>query len=194
MRLTERSRAPAPNMARKEVVLMSNGTDSHRAARPRLATLAAGAALVAAVALGTAGGAAAQERQSGLQVTPDGDSVLISKDVNGERWTIVRDEDDDTVTGNVFPSDGGPPTFIWCERADDDDDDDIGDFLDDFIDDIIGDDDDFDFDFDDDGDDDRGDEILFSCFSAPPCVDAPCEAEEWQFVADVPLPASFFLP
>lgn len=172
---------------------MSNGSDFSGAARPRLARLAAGTALVAALALATAGDVHAQGRRSGLQVTPDGDSVLISKDVNNERWTIVRDEDDGTITGNVFPNDGGPPTFIWCERADDDDDD-IGNFIDDFIDDIIGDDNDFDFDFDDDGEDDTSDEILFSCFAAGSCVEAPCDADQWQFVADVSLPASFFLP
>src|SRR5262245_1237489 len=55
-------------------------------------------------------------RQSGVQISPDGKRVLISKDVGDERWAITLN-DDNTVTGNVFPQDGGPPQFVWCEPA-----------------------------------------------------------------------------
>ena len=50
-----------------------------------------------------------------------GTKLLISKDVNGERWAItvepvpLPDVGGLAITGNVFRSDGGPPSFISCE-------------------------------------------------------------------------------
>jgi hypothetical protein len=55
-------------------------------------------------------------RGSGIQTTPDRKRVLISKDVEGQRWTITRNLDDETVTGNVFFPEGGDPVFLYCER------------------------------------------------------------------------------
>ncbi|HEY8516547.1 MAG TPA: PQQ-binding-like beta-propeller repeat protein [Candidatus Binatia bacterium] len=52
--------------------------------------------------------------QSGLQITPDGARTLISKDVGGERWSIVRSAE--TVSGNVYYPDGEDPSFVWCEQ------------------------------------------------------------------------------
>ncbi len=49
----------------------------------------------------------------GVQLTPDGKRTLVNKDVGAERWAISLNEDD-TATGNVFRSDGGPPAFIFC--------------------------------------------------------------------------------
>lgn len=60
--------------------------------------------------------AGASERQSGVQVTPDGKRTLISKDVEGARWAITHN-DDATVTGNVFYPDGRPPDFVFCEET-----------------------------------------------------------------------------
>jgi hypothetical protein len=60
---------------------------------------------------GTAATAAAQTR--GVQFTPDGKRVLVNKDVGSERWAITRNENG-TVTGNVFRSDGGDPAFVFC--------------------------------------------------------------------------------
>jgi hypothetical protein len=54
--------------------------------------------------------------QSGVQITPDGGQILISKDVGAERWAIALNAEDGTVTGNVFFPDGGPPQFVWCEE------------------------------------------------------------------------------
>lgn len=56
------------------------------------------------------------QRPSGVQVTPGGQIVLVSKDVGAERWAIARDTSDGTVTGNVFRVDGAPPQFLWCEE------------------------------------------------------------------------------
>lgn len=52
---------------------------------------------------------------TGVQVTPGGESVLVSKDVVGERWAIVLNRDDGTATGNVFRPDGSEPAFVFCE-------------------------------------------------------------------------------
>jgi len=37
-------------------------------------------------------------------------------------------------------------------------------------------------------------EIAFSCYGADPCTASPCTAEQWQFIASVSLPATFFEP
>jgi hypothetical protein len=55
--------------------------------------------------------------QSGLQVSPDGQRTLVSKDVGPERWAITRNGDDDSVTGNVFYPGGGDPRFVWCAQT-----------------------------------------------------------------------------
>jgi outer membrane protein assembly factor BamB len=72
-------------------------------------------ALSLLASLGSAGPVLAQG--SGVQVTPDGSYVLVSKDVGEERWAITRNEDG-TVTGNVFFPEGGDPKFVWCEEQD----------------------------------------------------------------------------
>ena len=50
----------------------------------------------------------------GIQRTPDGERVLVSKDVGADRWAISRNEDG-TVTGNVFRAGGGEPAFLACD-------------------------------------------------------------------------------
>lgn len=54
-------------------------------------------------------------RSRGIQISPDGRRTLVSKDVGEERWAIVLNHDDGTVTGNVFPQNGGEPFFVWCD-------------------------------------------------------------------------------
>ena len=104
--------------------------------------------------------AGAQPRQSGVQLTPDLQSVLVSKDVGTERWAIALNADG-TATGNVFRQDGAPPSFLWCEELTDR----------------------------------RTDtELTLSCYAASACAAAPCDAGDWQFVADVTLPTAFFEP
>jgi len=83
--------------------------DAHRY-RTRIA---ASAALLAGVLLGYPSAAHAQ-RQSGIQLSPQSNRYFISKDVVQERWAITYNLDDKTVTGNVFPQDGGAPTFLTC--------------------------------------------------------------------------------
>jgi hypothetical protein len=61
--------------------------------------------------------AIASSRESGIQLSPDGRRIFVSKDVSGSRFAITRNNDDHTVTGNVFSFDGGVPKFIICEEA-----------------------------------------------------------------------------
>lgn len=57
------------------------------------------------------------EAQSGVQWTRDRDATLVSKDVGAERWAITYRLADGRVTGNVFRTDGGQPSFIDCNRT-----------------------------------------------------------------------------
>ena len=55
----------------------------------------------------------AKAANRGVQFTPDGKRTLVNKDVGTERWAITKNENG-TLTGNVFRSDGGPPAFVFC--------------------------------------------------------------------------------
>ena len=57
------------------------------------------------------------EPKSGVQKTFDRARSLISKDVGSERWAITFNPDDQTATGNIFHSDGGEPSFVWCHAS-----------------------------------------------------------------------------
>lgn len=50
-------------------------------------------------------------------VTPDRMAVLVSKDINGQRWAISRDVATGVVSGNVFDPAGGDPSFVWCDQT-----------------------------------------------------------------------------
>ncbi|MFM7142962.1 MAG: hypothetical protein ACKO2K_13725 [Alphaproteobacteria bacterium] len=77
--------------------------------------------LAALIALGTtAAPTTASARESGFQVSELEDYAMVSKDVNGERWAMTYDLFDGTITGNVFPTDGGAPKFVVCEVLDED--------------------------------------------------------------------------
>ncbi|MFP6665000.1 MAG: S8 family serine peptidase [Deltaproteobacteria bacterium] len=102
---------------------------------------------------------------TGLQISPDGKRTLLSKDLGGERWAIVANADDGTVTGNVFLADGSDPAFVWCSR--------------------VG---------DDGATDPYARMITFSCHGANACGEGSCDAAEWNPIAEVELPGSFFLP
>lgn len=56
-------------------------------------------------------------RASGIQVTPDGLRILVSKDAGNERWAITYEPASGALTGNVFRTDGAPPTFLACSRS-----------------------------------------------------------------------------
>ena len=53
----------------------------------------------------------------GVSISPVGGILLANKDVGSQRWAITQNEDG-TLTGNVFATDGSPPAFIYCEPND----------------------------------------------------------------------------
>ena len=124
------------------------------------------AAFAAAVAFGPVSTAWAQ-RQSGIQLTPDSGRYLISKDVGTDRWAISYNLDDHTVTGNVFPTNGGPPQFVWCSTVSVDQAPNPADA-----------------------------QYNLSCEFAQPCAAAPCSNTAWMIGPPVPVTVagSFLLP
>ncbi len=117
------------------------------------------AAALALLVVAAAPDAPAQDRQSGLQITPNGKRILISKDVGGQRWAITRNLNDGSVTGNVYDTGGGDPTFLFCSQSSA-----------------------------------TVEEVALSCYGAPRCAAAPCGGVDFQLIADVTLPQSFFAP
>ncbi|MEW6273418.1 MAG: hypothetical protein AB1689_29410 [Thermodesulfobacteriota bacterium] len=119
--------------------------------------------------------APAAHAQSGATLTPDRLSYMVNKDLAGERWTINLNLASASppsflnATGNVFRPDGSPPVFVLCQlRADS-----TGTL------------------------EDPSSELRFTCQGADPCATTAteCARESWSSIsADVPIPASFFLP
>jgi hypothetical protein len=103
----------------------------------------------------------------GIQATPDGKHVLVSKDVGSDRWAISANADDGTLSGNVFRGEGSAPAFVWCSQIDDDFNPDI-----------------------------RNRIATYACFGSDPCPATPCDVQhQWVLIANnVQLRGSFFLP
>lgn len=119
------------------------------------------AAAVAAIVTGTASRAQAQ-----IQLTPDSNRYLIQRNVGQERWAISYNLEDQTLTGNVFHTDGKPPSFIYCEFTD--------------------------IQYAEDPNDN---EYTLDCWGNDPCESTPCDPDWGDPIAtDIPLPASFLLP
>ncbi len=130
--------------------------------RPTFATAAA--AVLAALALALPDAADAQ-RQSGIQLTPDSATYIISKDVGDERWAITYNLDRRVVIGNVFPQDGGAPSFLYCRITQVDQAPNPADAM-----------------------------YHMECQFAQSCGQAPC-VNQWGDPFPVPaIPGSFFLP
>jgi hypothetical protein len=55
--------------------------------------------------------------QAAVQWTRERDATLISKDVGAERWAITYRLADGRATGNVYRTDGGPTSFLDCQRT-----------------------------------------------------------------------------
>jgi len=129
------------------------------------ARIAAAAALLATLLLGNPLAAHAQ-RQSGIQLAPESNRYFISKDVGNERWAITYNLDDRTVTGNVFPIDGGAPTFLTCDITRVEQAPNPADA-----------------------------QYFLICRAAGPCASAPCTTDQWGAPIDVgAIPGSFLLP
>ena len=127
--------------------------------------IAAVVPLLAGLALGHPGTASAQ-RESGIQLSPKSNRYFISKDVGNERWAITYNLDDKTVTGNVFPIDGGAPTFLTCDITRVEQAPNPADA-----------------------------QYYLSCRASGPCAEAPCDPTAWSAAAETgPIPGSFLLP
>jgi hypothetical protein len=110
--------------------------------------------------------AAAQGNPSGLQMTPDSRRYLVSKDVGPERWAISFDLETRTVTGNVFKTDGSPPSFIWCRITSETPAANPADNA-----------------------------YLLDCFGAGACEAAPCASDAWIPIGSgIPIGGDFLLP
>lgn len=128
--------------------------------------------------------------QTGTTLTPDGISYLVSKDVptasgGAERWAIsmnliaildleagmpvVEPSSMSTITGNVFKSDGSPPSFVFCQVKEPRPN-------------IC----------------EKDAEVRLICRGASPCEDTArgCSREDWDVLLDddLAIPMSFFLP
>lgn len=100
--------------------------------RPTLDTLTRAvhrAAIAAgAVALGLAFLApveALAARGSGIAEAKDGDYIMVSKDVGGQRWAMTYDYFNGVVLGNVYSNDGGAPQFVACDVTAEDENGDL---------------------------------------------------------------------
>jgi hypothetical protein len=135
---------------------------THPALPLRLATTLRLALALASTFVG--GDALAQG--SGIQQTPDSQRYLISKDVGPERWAISFNLRDRTVTGNVFKTDGSPPSFIWCS-----------------IESVTP------------SPDPAATQYTLECSGVDACVQAPCAKTAWTLIAsDLVIDGSFLLP
>ena len=108
----------------------------------------------------------AHAQGSGIQQTPDSARYLISKDVGSERWAISFNLEDRTVTGNVFATDGSPPSFIFCS----------------IVEEIPA-------------ANPADNQYFLDCSGASACASAPCTPSQWTPIASrLPIPGSFLLP
>lgn len=103
---------------------------------------------------------------AGTQMTPDSRRYLISKDVGAERWAISFNLADRTVTGNVFKTDGSPPSFIWCSITSESP-----------------------------AADPRQTSYTLDCLGAAACAAAPCTSDGWTPIASgLTIGGDFLLP
>ena len=103
---------------------------------------------------------------SGLQITNDGMVKMINKPVGAEQWAITENQDG-SLTGNVFFTDGRQPQFLECMRVRDDGNPDPAQMM-----------------------------IFYNCSIANRCSTAQCPAQgDWmQIPGEVPLRGDFLLP
>lgn len=73
--------------------------------------------LASGAVLGTLATLPSHASATPYQLSPDARRQLVSIDLFGGRWAIVRNRDDGSVTGNVFSPDGRAPTFVWCTQT-----------------------------------------------------------------------------
>jgi hypothetical protein len=109
--------------------------------------------------------------KSPVQITPDDNTMLVSKKVGNEQWVLALNFFDQTVTGNVFDLGGKPPAFFFCDVSSADGFSVPADLA--------------------------GQTLTLDCSSASGCAALPCDPNtEWQALGGgvITLPGSFFLP
>ena len=109
--------------------------------------------------------------KSPVQITPDGNTILVSKQVGNEQWVVALNLFDQTLTGNVFDLGGKPPTFFFCDVSSADGFSVPADLA--------------------------AQTLTLDCSIAGGCAALPCAANtEWQVLggAAITLAGSFFLP
>jgi len=128
--------------------------------------------IVALVLLAASAGVA--HAKSAVQVDPNDSFILVNKTVGSEQWVLTLSLDDQTLIGNVFETNGGAPTFFFCNTDTQDG-----------------------FGFSEPGDL-MGETIVFSdCEIAGGCTALPCDPDtQWTPLGTQPasLPGEFFLP
>ena len=136
---------------------------------PRVSSASAASVASAASSVDAGGSYAAvlASGASGLQTTPDGQRTLINKPVGAEQWAITENASDQSVTGNIFYTDGRDPQFVSCQRLGDDGNPDPAVRL-----------------------------IRYACSLSAKCATAQCPgANDWVALpSEVTLPRSFLLP
>jgi hypothetical protein len=100
----------------------------------------------------------------GMQLSPDGTTIAVTKDLGGARWSIALDVERATVSGTVYRP-GDAPAFVWCVVTD------AGDLL--------------------HGGSLQASCLGADRCPGIPCG---VNGDDWTFVADVTIPGSFFLP
>jgi hypothetical protein len=137
-----------------------------RRSEPTSFLTAAGCRIAVAALLALSLAGTAQAQSSGLQMSPDSARYLISKDVGTERWAISYNLNDSTVTGNVFKTDGSPPSFIWCKITSE----------------VAN-------------PDPAQNQYTLDCYGADACASAPCDKSAWSLiVSGLQISGSFLLP
>ena len=56
----------------------------------------------------------AAHAQSDATISPEGQYVLVQKNLGVQRWAIVRDQETRAITGNIFNPEGNGSQFVWC--------------------------------------------------------------------------------
>jgi len=165
--------------------------DAARAPLPAAPAVSLAQSLAAPAPASPAGGAS----DRGANLPPDGANFLVNKELGGLRWSISLNQipaqrgnavtqrcDADllecivtnrflNVTGNVYPLDGSPPQFVWCQERQDS----TGDLA------------------------NPQSEFRFGCVGSSACTSSAseCARNGWRTIPggeDVRLQASFFLP
>jgi hypothetical protein len=121
--------------------------------------------LITACTLACSTAVATFAAETGVQWTPDGNFILVNKDVGNERWAITLALADLRAMGNVFFTNDQAPSFIACEKIDDEFDPGVGELT-----------------------------LQYRCFGSDRAVGGFAFSDWVEISDEVFLPMSFFIP